>query len=407
MRAKIILPNLLVVLLLGLGGFFYLRADLYNSAEKRLTARVGFTRILFDRSEALEGYELLSAIGYFAMSKTAISAFETPNLLRKPEDSDESFERLMRVSRDEQAINAVANIGEEWKAKKGKAPDILFLTDVNGVVIARNTNPRACPAGKNVSDAIPTVKRALEGEATYSLWSISDSPFSAKATDPAFCQLLNTELMEVASAPVWVDETIQGVLVVGTEISNGTARKNAEIIGLDMAVLKNGGVYSSSLTTDTQRQALEQELAQAHVVQKIDQAVATGIPSETFEIKVVDESFIALIAPAPNADKKDKIVNILLGSRNKETSYLGSIKMLLVFLALGVLAVFIVGLVLANHFLKPVMFIEEGLLKIINGETTYRFDVKSSELGGLGYRINQLVSYLTDEEETPDEGQSS
>lgn len=407
MRAKIILPNLLVVLLLGLGGYFYLRADLYKSAEQRLTARVGFTRILFDRSEALEGYELLSAIGNFAMSKTAISAFETPNLLRRPDDSDESFERLMRVSRDEQAINAVADIGEEWRAKKGKAPDILFLTDAKGVVIARNTNPRACPAGKNVSDAIPTVRRALEGEATYSLWSISDSPFSAKATDPAFCQLLNTELMEVAAAPVWVDETIQGVLVVGTEISNGTAQKNAQLIGLDMAVLKNGGVYSSSLTTDTQRQALEQELAQAHVVQKIDQAVATGVPSETFEIEVVGESFVALIAPAPNADKKDKIVNILLGSRNKETSYLNSTKMLLVFLVFGVLAVFIVGLALAGHFLKPVMFIEEGLLKIINGETTYRFDVKSSELGGLGYRINQLVSYLTDEEETPDEGQSS
>jgi len=51
-----------------------------------------------------------------------------------------------------------------------------------------------------------------------------------------------------------------------------------------------------------------------------------------------------------------------------------------------------------------VVQIEEGLLKVINGEFEYRFDVKSAEVGGLGYRINQLISVLTGEDEEEENG---
>ncbi|MCU0662606.1 MAG: hypothetical protein MUC50_09810 [Myxococcota bacterium] len=407
MRTKIILPNLLVIFLLGLGTYFYLRDDLRNSTVEKLTARVILDRALFDRSEALEGYELLSAIRNFAMSKTATAAFATNDIPRKPEDTDEAYEKMVRAAWFDRSVTAVADISEQWLTKMGKAPDLLFLTDRNGVVIARNTTPHACPTGKLVKDAIPTVQRALEGEATFSLWSIADSPFGAKKADPAYCQMLNSGLMEVASAPVIVDEVIQGILVVGSEVSNGEARKNAQLLGLDLAVLKNGGVYSSSLTTDSQRQALEQELAQADVVAMTAAAVSSGKPSETFEIDVEGESFIAIIAPSVSAEKKESIVNVVMASIDQETSYLNSLNMVLALVALCALAVIIIGFLLAGHFLKPVMIIEEGLLKMINGETNYRFDVKSSELGGLGYRINQLVSSLTGEEEVPDDTQTS
>lgn len=403
MRAKIILPHLLIVLLLGLGTYFFLRTELRSSTVARLTQRVGVTRGLFDRSEALHGYELLSTIRNFAMSRMATGSFAAPDILRKPEDTDENYNKLVRAAWFEQSVHAVAEISEQWKERTGKSPELLFLTDRNGVVIARNTTPHACPTGKKVTTAIPTVQRALDGEATYSLWSISDSPFAAKTPDPMFCQLLNSGLMEIAAAPIWLGENIQGALVVGMEVSNGAAQKTAQIIGLDMAVLKGGGVYSSSLTTDTQRQGLEQQLALPDVASRIEKAVTSGNPSSAFEINVEGEPYIAMIAPAANADKKDRIVNVIMGSIEKETTFLHALTMVLVLVIICVVGVFVVGFILAGHFIKPVMIIEEGLLKIINGETNYRFDVKSSELGGLGYRINQLVSSLTGEEETPDD----
>ena len=68
------------------------------------------------------------------------------------------------------------------------------------------------------------------------------------------------------------------------------------------------------------------------------------------------------------------------------------------------LIVLVIGMLLTNHFLKPVMEIEEGILKVINGEFQYRFDVKSSEVGGLSFRINQMIGALTGEEEEPEIG---
>ncbi len=51
--------------------------------------------------------------------------------------------------------------------------------------------------------------------------------------------------------------------------------------------------------------------------------------------------------------------------------------------------------------------IEEGVLRIINGDVTHRFEVRSSEFGGLAYRVNQLVAVLTgEEEETEEESRS-
>jgi methyl-accepting chemotaxis protein len=59
----------------------------------------------------------------------------------------------------------------------------------------------------------------------------------------------------------------------------------------------------------------------------------------------------------------------------------------------------IVALLLAQSFIRPITLIEDGLLRIMNGDWTHRFDVRSAELGGLSYRINQLMAALLGDEE--------
>jgi methyl-accepting chemotaxis protein len=65
--------------------------------------------------------------------------------------------------------------------------------------------------------------------------------------------------------------------------------------------------------------------------------------------------------------------------------------------------VIVVGFLLGSHFLAPVEQIEEGILRVINGDLEHRFEVRSSEFGGLAYRVNQLVAELTGEEEVEEE----
>src|SRR5690606_14114039 len=64
------------------------------------------------------------------------------------------------------------------------------------------------------------------------------------------------------------------------------------------------------------------------------------------------------------------------------------------------------GWVMANKVLVPVGIMEERVLAIINGDTEQRVEVDEPDLGGLAYRINQLVSALSGAPEgAPEKGE--
>ena len=48
--------------------------------------------------------------------------------------------------------------------------------------------------------------------------------------------------------------------------------------------------------------------------------------------------------------------------------------------------------------------LQQPLLTIVNGNTQHRINVEHAELGGIVYRINQLVASLTGEGDEGDEG---
>ncbi len=404
MRAKIILPNLLAVLVLGLGGYLFLQKDLSTAAVNRLSDRIKTSRLLYDRSEKLSTLELRDNVNSHAMSKHVLEAFAPVDTKQLEGESEEDRDKRIRGAWFQKCVRAIEGYTEHWSGKKDKRPEIVFLTDRKGVVIARNTTPNACPKGYNVSKIMPVVTRAMAGLADSRIWSIDDSPFNPKKKNSEFCELMNTGLLEVAAAPIRDDEqSIVGVLVIGFEISNGTAKKKAEMLGLDLAILNGGKVYSSSFETDTARQSVQSELDKPEIAGKIDEAVDKGVPSDTFMLTIEGKPYLALVTPANSADKKDRVATLIIGSLDEASADVGSLVVLLVLMGVVLLMVIIVGAVLTNHFLKPIVAIEEGLLKVINGEYNYRFDVKSSEVGGLSYRINQLIGVLTGEEEESEE----
>jgi hypothetical protein len=78
-------------------------------------------------------------------------------------------------------------------------------------------------------------------------------------------------------------------------------------------------------------------------------------------------------------------------------------------LALGVLLVVVAGWLLGNYITQPVNMLEEGLLAILNGQTDKRFELDHAELGGLAFRIDQLLNQLmgVEEDTTDAEGRVS
>jgi hypothetical protein len=71
---------------------------------------------------------------------------------------------------------------------------------------------------------------------------------------------------------------------------------------------------------------------------------------------------------------------------------------------LGVFLVIIGGWMLGNYITRPINMLEEGLLAILNGQQEKRFELDHPELGGLAFRIDQLLNQLMGiEEDTTDE----
>ena len=404
MRGKIILPNFIVVLLLGVGTFFFLRANLHDKAKETLRERMQLTSSLFIRSEALHGFELLNGVRKEALSKRLVQAFAPVEVAQdNSEMSKADLDAKVRQAWFSNCSQAIKDYTKKWRKEHNERPDLVLLTDRSGVVIARNVTPNACPTGHKITGAMSIVDRALDGEASYAIWSVDDSPFSSKKRAKNSCQLMNTGLLELAAAPVWYGDDIAGTLVIGFEISNGTAKKYSKMLDLDVAVLKAGEVYSSSFKTDTARQSLEKQLKSAEIKKVVDGSMSEQLPSQVFEISVEGDTFFAISLPNVHADEKDHVTTLIMGSHSMATADLSSLNIIWIFTGIGLLVIFIAGILLSNHFMKPIVAIEEGILKVINGEFNYRFDVKSSEVGGLSYRINQMIGALMGEEEDSEE----
>jgi methyl-accepting chemotaxis protein len=72
-------------------------------------------------------------------------------------------------------------------------------------------------------------------------------------------------------------------------------------------------------------------------------------------------------------------------------------------LAIGLVLVILGGVLLGNYVTRPINMLEEGLLGILNGQTDKRFELEHAELGGLAFRIDQLLNQLMGvEEDTSD-----
>ena len=78
-------------------------------------------------------------------------------------------------------------------------------------------------------------------------------------------------------------------------------------------------------------------------------------------------------------------------------------------LAIGLVLVIVGGWLLGNYITRPINNLEEGLLAILNGQADKRFELDHAELGGLAFRIDQLLNQLMGVEEDPtdDEGRVS
>jgi hypothetical protein len=374
MRLKIIAGNLAVLLLLGVAAYAVVGGQLRSELLRRVDDKIGSDRTLFERSFKLSALEFVELVAARAADRQMRDVFG---------GLDESSRR----NRAYEATEATAAwLADPARGDRG-GPDIVLIVDETGKVLARN-GARNVMHGKALLGQIPALARAFEdGRAHHDVW-LEEQENKALQTAVA--------VIRAASGATL------GALVVGYDLSNGVAEREASLLGRDIAFLVEGEVYSSSLDGAGARDLKGYLFGpEANATNGVLAGRAPATPMWRATLSGTEYSGITARLPMTPSHPVGFAV---LGNRSEQLELASSVNVILMLTALGAILVILYGFVLGNALMRPIEAIEEGVLAVINGRTDVRLETASPELGGLAFRINQLLNVFTGTaEDTADE----
>lgn len=373
MRLKLIAGNVIVVLLVGLGSYFVVRNQLRAGLSRALEERIDGDSELLARSWKAGGARLVEAVSDRASSSQVRSIFNA---------SGEQRRRRRAFS----AAQGVAKWFQDPARGRSERPYIVALVDETGRVVARDTDPNRM-VGQSLRRSLPTVSRVLDnGPAQDTVWLDQD------------------KLVHVAVAAVRSDDGgIVGALLVGYDLSNGFAQRESAIIGQDLLFVTSDKIYSTSTSVGI-RDALQRTLY-SEPLDKGTQTALRGKRTTPWKATLRGEDYLGVTAPLPRASGVEAGY-VILASLGKSTALADVATMILWLTLLGVVAVGLYGFIIANNLVEPIAQMEDDVLAVINGRGDVRLEVETPELGGLSYRINQLINLFMGVAEEDDEGRA-
>lgn len=360
MRSKIIAGNLVAVLALGLLSYGIVRSRVRANLGSELESKTYGARQLFERSWRLSSIDFLTQVQDRASHQSVSQVFA-------------GLDEQSRRRRAYEALELMEVWFKDSLRGRGGSPDFAAIVDETGRVVSRNKDINRM-YGELLSQRIPSLARVLStGRPQDDVWSNMDG-----------------KLAQVASAPVFGDRGgVIGALVVAYELSNGVAQREAQAIGREVAFLSSDRVYSSSLPQDAMNGL---------------KSYWSHPPSSTsiWTAELGADSFVGVTGALPGAPAG--LGYALLANESKFLGLADPSNIILLLTVLAAIMVIAYGSMLGTNFITPIEQIEEGVLRVINGDTNYRLNVESEEFGGLAYRVNQLINVFTGVSEEDTDG---
>ncbi|MFI5307431.1 MAG: MXAN_5187 C-terminal domain-containing protein [Polyangiales bacterium] len=379
MRLKIIAGNLAVVLVLGLGAFLFVGDQLRTTLLGRLEGKLGSDRELFERSFRLSALEFVDLVTQRASERQMRDVFGGLD-----QDS-------RRTRAYEAAEGTAAWLADPARGERG-GPDIVVVVDETGKALARN-GARNVMFGQSLTPEIPRLAGLLaDGRSIHDVW----------------LEQQEKKVLQMAAAAIRGDSgAILGALVVGYDLSNGVAKRAGGMLGRDIAFLVDGKVYSSSLEGDAMRD-LRGFLFGPHATETNGVLGGQASASQLWRATFNNQEYSGVTAHLPMTPAHP-VAFAVLGNRSAQLEIASVVNVILVLTVLGAVLVILYGFVIGGTIMGPIEEIEEGVLAVINGKTDLRLEIESPELGGLAFRINQLLNVLTgtEEQSVDEEGRMS
>jgi hypothetical protein len=373
MRLKLIAGNLVIVLLVGLGSYLVVRNQLRAGLIEELEDGIGDDAELFARSYRADSARLAESVGKRAQTKSVVQVFTA---------TGESNRRKRAFD----AAQDVARWFQDPARGRHERPHLVLVIDETGRVIARDTDPNRM-FGEPLLGQLQMLRSVLKrGSTRYGAWRFDD------------------KLLQVGAAPVRNDDgSIVGALLVGYDLSNGYAKRESRLTGHDLLFLTSDGIYSTS-TSVALRDALEKALFAPPLDAETEASLA-GKPTLPWATELRGSTYVGVTSVLPRA-RSVGAGFVLLANHDEHAELTSIADMILWLTLLGALGVTIYGYMAANNVMAPIEQMEDDLLAVINGRNDVRLEVETPELGGLSYRINQLINLLMGVAEEDEEGRA-
>ncbi len=373
MRLKLIAGNLVIVLLLGVGSYLVVRTQLVAELSRELQDRIGDDSELFARSWRADGARLAEGVASRAASKPVRNVFTASG-------------EANRRRRAFEAAQAVSKWFQDPARGRRERPHIVAVIDETGRVIARDTDPNRM-FGEPLLSRVRVLRRTLDsGASRYGVWLEDD------------------KLLQIGVAAVRNEQGgVVGALLVGYDLSNGFAKREAAVLGHDLLFVMPDRIYSTSASVEV-RDALQQALFSEPLEAETKTALA-GKPTQPWTAELRGHDYVGVTAVLPMA-RRIQAGYVVLTRRGKHTALAGVADVILWLTLLALIGVAIYGYIIANNLMEPIEQMEDDILAVINGRSDVRLEVETPELGGLSYRVNQLINLFTGVAEEDDEGRA-
>lgn len=382
MRWKAIAGNVLAVLLAGLLSWLVVRGQVSDALERDVAPSVERGVDLFEAMRTAEGeqFKTLVATGAERADVRAVFALGTAS-----ERNQAAFQLAQAYGRE---------LGSSFPPRRPREADIVALANAEGRVLARNVDPNQ-DRDRNLRAEYEAVDQALAGTGNVTR---------------DYLKYDQQKWYDVAVAPVRSEGRVVGLLIVGYEIGDSVAREESQRLGADVGYLIRDGnrfiLESLSFGAQGDKEAL---LNWLNGEGNAAQVLASDSRGPARELTISGDTWRASLRAMPSVIRPTRQGAVRPGfivMRNATAARApaGSTTVpILIFTGFGLLLVLGYNVYLANYMLRPIEQIEEGLLRIINGDRDFRIELQHAELGGIIYRVNQLVSELTGAEEETDE----
>ena len=373
MRLKLIAGNLVIVLLVGVGSYLVVRTQLRAELSNQLEEGIGDDSELFARSWRANGARLAEGVSNRVASNSVRNVFTASG-------------EAKRRGRAFEAAQDVSKWFQNPARGRRERPHIVAVIDETGRVIARDTD-RNRMFGEPLLNQVPVLRAVLKRGASRSgVWQHED------------------KLLQVGVAAVRNDQGgVVGALLVGYDLSNGFAKQEAALIGHDLLFIMPERIYSTSTPVDV-RDALQGALYSSPLDSGTNAALQ-GKPTLPWTATLAGDEYVGVTAALPMARGVDAGY-VVLAHHGKHTALAGVATMSLWLTLLGLLGIAIYGFIIANNIMEPIEQMEDDILAVINGRGDVRLEVETAELGGLSYRVNQLINLFTGVAEEDDEGRA-